>query len=105
MKERYVKQGSPSRMTQEQQFVEAKRILDMHINYLSRGCYYYFRDATARYDEDALALLRNYRHHESSDQLVSNLTEYFNTKDATLSNNRQSNSRSPVRTTSANVAS
>jgi len=51
VKERYIKQGSPSRISQEQQFVEAKRILDMHINYLSRGCYYYFRDAIARYDD------------------------------------------------------
>ena len=54
----------------------------MHINYLSRGCYYYFRDAIARYDDDALALLRSYRHHESSDQLVSNLTDYFNNREA-----------------------
>ena len=70
IRDRYLKQNSPTRMNQEQQFTEAKRILDMHINYLSRGCYYYFRDAIARYDEDALALLRNYRHHENSDQLV-----------------------------------
>ena len=66
-KERYVKQNSPSRLTQEQQFVEAKRILDMHINYLNRGCYYFFRDAIARYDDEALQVLRNYRHHENSD--------------------------------------
>ena len=39
----------------------------MHINYLSRGCYYFFRDAVARYDDEALSVLRNYRNHESSD--------------------------------------
>ncbi len=111
MKERYVKQGSPTRMTQEQQFTEAKRILDMHINYLSRGCYYYFRDAIARYDEEALECLRDYRHHENSDQLVSSLTEHFNDKDALaggkMKNQRQrsNTSLSPVRMTNANVAS
>lgn len=67
MKDRYLKQNSPTRMTQEQQHTEAKRILDMHINYLSRGCYYYFRDAIARYGDDEMTLLRNYRNHESSD--------------------------------------
>lgn len=78
----------------------------MHINYLSRGCYYYFRDAVARYDDDAMALLRSYRHHENSDQLVNGLTEYFNEKEAQVSNVRRGqDSRSPVRTTSANVAS
>ena len=51
VKDRYVKQGSPTRMTQEQQFKEASRILDMHINYLTRGCYYFYRDAIARYDD------------------------------------------------------
>ena len=80
----------------------------MHINYLSRGCYYYFRDAIARYDDDALALLRSYRHHESSDQLVSNLTDYFNNKEAgTAKKGRRGgpDQASPVRTTAANVAS
>jgi len=67
MKDRYIRQGSPTKMSQEQHFTESKRILDMHINYLSRGCYYYFRDAIARFDDDAMALLRSYRHHESSD--------------------------------------
>ena len=67
LKERYLNKSSPTRMTQEQQFSEAKRILDMHINYLSRGCYYFFRDAIARYDDNAMSLLRSYRHHEDSD--------------------------------------
>lgn len=78
----------------------------MHINYLSRGCYYYFRDAVGRYDDDAMALLRSYRHHENSDQLVNGLTEYFNDREAKVSNvHRGQDSRSPVRMTSANVAS
>lgn len=105
MKDRYLKQNSPTRMTQEQQHTEAKRILDMHINYLSRGCYYYFRDAIARYGDDEMALLRNYRNHESSDQLVSSLTEYFNSKDASSGRRGGNSSQSPVRMTSANVAS
>ena len=41
-------------MTQEQMFHEAKRILDTHINYLSKGCYYFFRDALGRFDERAM---------------------------------------------------
>ena len=105
LKDRYIKQGSPTRTSQEQMFSEAKRILDMHINYLSRGCYYYFRDAIARFDDDCMALLRSYRHHEDSDQLVSALTLFFNDREADVRSLRQANSRSPVRTTSASVAS
>ena len=101
-KDRYIKQNSPTRMSQEQQFVEAKRILDMHINYLSRGCYYYFRDAIARYDDEALQLLRSYRHHENSDSLVNSLTECFDRREASITSNKQ---RSPIRTTTASVAS
>ena len=104
-KDRYLKAGSPTKMTQEQQFTEAKRILDMHINYLSRGCYYYFRDAIARYETEALNVLRDYRHHESSDQLVNAMTEYFNSKEATPKSRAARDSQSPIRTTSANVAS
>lgn len=91
-------------MTQEQQFIEAKRILDMHINYLSRGCYYHFRDAIARHDEDALNLLRGYRHHENSDTLVSSLTEFYDSREAVTSGKRR-DATSPMRTTTANVAS
>ena len=105
LKDRYVHKGSPTRMTQEQQFSEAKRILDMHINYLSRGCYYFFRDSIARYDDNAMSLLRSYRHHESSDQLVTGLTQYFNSREATGPRRGAADSVSPVRTTSANVAS
>ena len=104
MKDRYLKQNSPTRMTQEQQFIEAKRILDMHINYLSRGCYYHFRDAIARHDEDALNLLRGYRHHENSDTLVSSLTEFYDSREAVTSGKRR-DATSPMRTTTANVAS
>ena len=52
--DRYMNQNSPTRMTQEQMFHEAKRILDTHINYLSKGCYYFFRDALGRFDERAM---------------------------------------------------
>ena len=78
----------------------------MHINYLSRGCYYYFRDAIARFDDDAMALLRSYRYHESSDQLVTSLTEFYNEREVSISNVRRGTDvHSPIRTTSANVAS
>jgi len=81
----------------------------MHVNYLSKGCYKYFGAAIARYDDETMALLRDYRAHESSDQLVTNLTEYYNTREATttsgVSGRRGQATKSPVRTTSANVAS
>ena len=75
----------------------------MHINYLSRGCYYFFRDAIARYDDEALQLLRNFRHHENSDTLVASLTDSFDRREASARRGNQS--RSPVRTTNANVQS
>ena len=78
----------------------------MHVNYLSKGCYKYFGAAIARYDDEAMALMRDYRNHQSSDQLVTSLTEYYNTREATNSSARRGQaSKSPVRTTSANVAS
>ena len=68
MKNRYLRQGQQtSQQSQEQQFTEAKRILNMHVNYLSKGCYKYFGAAIARYDDDAMALLKSYRNHENSD--------------------------------------
>ena len=78
----------------------------MHVNYLSKGCYKYFGTAIARYDAEAMGMLRGYRNHESSDQLVTSLTEYYNTREANVSGGRRGQaSKSPVRTTSANVAS
>ena len=35
--------------------------MNMHVNYLSKGCYKYFGTAIARYDDEAMALLRAYR--------------------------------------------
>ena len=96
LKDRYVKQGSPTRTNQDQQFTEAKRILDQHINFLSRGCYYYFRDAIGRFDADAMALVRTYRNHENSDQLVTAMTEHYNDSES-VSRSVGNNSRSPVR--------
>ena len=83
VKERYMKKphGSPSKMTHDSQSFEAKKILDQHINEISRDCYYYYRDAIARHDETALGVLRNYRHHENSDQLISNMTLNFNSRE------------------------
>ena len=79
----------------------------MHVNYLSKGCYKYFGTAIARYDAEAMGILRGYRNHESSDQLVASLTEYYNTREANVSGGgrRGQATKSPVRTTSANVAS
>ena len=77
----------------------------MHINYLSRGCYYHFRDAIARYDEDALNLLRGYRHHENSDTLVSSLTDHYDSREAVTNTKKRGDAASPMRTTTANVAS
>lgn len=78
----------------------------MHVNYLSKGCYKYFGAAIARYDDDAIVLLKSYRNHESSDQLVTSLTEYYNTREATASGGRSGRAtKSPVRTTAANVGS
>ena len=78
----------------------------MHVNYLSKGCYKYFGTAIARYDAEAMAMLRGYRNHESSDQLVTSLTEYYNMREANVGSGRRGQaSKSPVRTTSANVAS
>ena len=61
----------------------------MHVNYLSKGCYKYFGAAIARYDDEAMALMRDYRNHQSSDQLVTSLTEYYNTREATNSSARR----------------
>lgn len=74
----------------------------MHINYLSRGCYYFYRDAIGRYDSEAISLLRNYNHHENSDTLVASLTGSFERREANLT---RGNSKSPIRTTSASIAS
>ena len=91
-KDRYLVQDSPTRVTQEQKFHEAKRILDTHINYLSKGCYYFFRDALGKFDESAMALLRVYNNHENSEQLVHSLMDNYDSREVVVS--RAKNTRS-----------
>lgn len=84
-KDRYLVMGSPTRMTQEQKFHEAKRILDTHINYLSKGCYYFFRDGLGKFDETAMQLLRAYNNHENSEQLVHSLMDHYDSQEVSYS--------------------
>ena len=102
-------------------FFEAKKVLDMHINYLTKGCYYFFRDSIAKRDDICVQILRDYNHHEDSDILIKRCTEHYNNINGRAAERdygnpygeRGSNSRlgdkhsskSPIRTTSANVAS
>ena len=105
---------APSR--QEQLFFEAKKVLDKHINYLTKACYYFFRDSIAKRDDSCIQILRDFNHHEDSDTLIKRCTDHYNkvvgrTVDRDYSNpyggssKYGNSSKSPVRTTSANVAS
>ena len=101
---------------QEQLFFEAKKVLDKHINYLTKACYYFFRDSIAKRNDECIQILRDYNHHEDSDTLVKRCTDHYNkvvgrTVDRDYGNpyggssKYGNSSKSPVRTTSANVAS
>ena len=58
LKERYIGKNSPARTTVERTSIEAKKVLDHHINYLSKGCFYFCRDQISHYDEDIISILR-----------------------------------------------
>ena len=118
LKDRYIGKNSPARSTVEKTSIEAKRILDHHINYLSKACFYFFRDQISHYDEDVISMLRQYNHDEDSDRLIRKLTEYYNMKSAqdngpsasyggvnSSARRQKVSSKSPVRTTSANINS
>ena len=115
--DRHAAHQAPNR--QEQMFFEAKKVLDMHINYLTKGCYYFFRDSIAQRDDVCMQILRDFNHHEDPDILIHRCTEHYNhingrAIDRDYGNPyapRSSNSRadkyskSPVRTTPSSIAS
>ena len=108
---------APSR--QEAMFFEAKKVLDSHINFMTKGCYYFFRDSITNRDDVCMQILRDYNSHEDSDTLLKRCTDHYNnicgrTNERDYGNpygERSSNSRadkysrSPIKTTGANSAS
>jgi hypothetical protein len=84
---------------------------------MSKACYYFFRDSIAKRDDACIQILRDYNHHEDSDTLVKRCTDHYNkivgrTVDRDYTNPYGGNtskyansSKSPIRTTSANMAS
>ena len=87
---------SVSPVKKDEQALEAMKVLDAHITYLTKNCYYFLKNEVINRNNLIIGMLRDFNHHENVDLLVRNCQRYVNETDYQNNLAKQSRSKQPM---------